>query len=39
MLIVGQVSTEEEKYEVQFIAQVFTVVERFRYLGRMQRKK
>jgi hypothetical protein len=39
MLIVGQVSSEEEKYEVRFIAQVFTVEERFRYLARMQRKK
>lgn len=39
MLIVGQVSSEEERYEVTFIAQVFSVSERFRYLARQQRKK
>jgi len=39
MLIVGQVSSEEERCEVRFIAQVFTVEERFRYLGRMNRKR
>jgi hypothetical protein len=39
MLIVGQVSTEEEKYEVRFVAQIFSIGERFRYLARQQRKK
>lgn len=39
MLIVGQVSSEEEKSELRFVAQVFTIEERFRYLARMQRKK
>ena len=39
MLIVGQVSSEEERSEVRFIAQVATVEERFRYLARMHRKK
>jgi len=39
MLIVGQVSNEEERCELQFVAQVFTVEKRFRYLARMQRKK
>ncbi len=39
MLIVGQVSSEEERRELQLVAQVFTVEKRFRYLARMQRKK
>jgi len=39
MLIVGQVNSEEESNEVKFIAQVFTISERFRYLARQQRKK
>ena len=39
MLIVGQVSSEEERNEVQFIAQVFIVEERFKYLARKHRKK
>lgn len=39
MLIVGQISDEEERYEVQFIAQIFAIEERFRYLARKQRKK
>ena len=39
MLIVGQVSSKEEGYEVRFIAQVFAISERFRYLARQQRKK
>jgi len=38
MLIVGQISSEEERSEVYFIAQVFTVENRFRYLARKQRK-
>ena len=39
MLIVGQVSSEEERYELRFIAQVFSVEKRFRYLAQQQRKK
>jgi hypothetical protein len=39
MLIVGQVSSEEEKCEARFIAEVFIVGERFRYLARKQNKK
>jgi hypothetical protein len=39
MLIVGQVSSEEERCELIFVAQVFTIEERFRYLARSQRKK
>jgi len=39
MLIIGQVSSEEERCELRFVAQIFTVEERFRYLARQQRKK
>jgi hypothetical protein len=39
MRIVGQVSNESERYELRFIAQIFAVEQRFRYLGRQQRKK
>jgi len=39
MLIVGQVSSEEERYEVRFIAHVFMVETRFRYLARQHRKQ
>lgn len=39
MLIVGQVSSEEENYEVQFIAHIFTIEQRFRYLACKHRKK
>jgi len=39
MLIVGQVSSEEERSEIWLIAQIFTVEQRFRYLGRQQRKQ
>jgi hypothetical protein len=39
MLIVGQVSSEEERYEIQYVAHVFIVVERFRFLARQQREK
>jgi len=39
MLIVGQVSSQEERAEVRFIAQVFSISERFRYLARQQRNK
>ena len=38
MRIVGQISSEEERFEVRFIAQVAIVEERFRYLARKQRK-
>jgi hypothetical protein len=39
MLIVGQVSSEQEKYEIRFIAELSVIGERFRYLARQQRKK
>lgn len=39
MLIVGQVSSEEERSEIRFIAQIFAIEERFRYLARKQREK
>jgi hypothetical protein len=39
MLIVGQVSSEEEKYEIRFIAEMFIIGERIKYLARQQRKK
>jgi len=39
MLIVGQVSTEEEKHEIRFVAEVSVIGERFRYLARQQRKQ
>lgn len=39
MLIVGQVSSEQEKYEIRFIAELAIIGERFRYLARQQRKK
>jgi hypothetical protein len=39
MLIVGQVSSEEEKCEIRFIAEMFVIGERIRYLARQQRKK
>jgi hypothetical protein len=39
MLIVGQVTSEEERYEIRFIAHVFMVENRFRYLARKQRKQ
>jgi hypothetical protein len=38
MLIIGQVSSEEEKNEAIFIAQVFSIEERIRYLARVNRK-
>lgn len=38
MLIIGQVSNQQEKDTVTFVAQVFIVGERFRYLGRKQRE-
>jgi len=39
MLIVGQVSSEEERYEVTMVAQLVMVGQRFRYLARQQKKK
>jgi len=39
MLIVGQVSSEEESYEIRFIAEMVIVGERIRYLARQQRNK
>jgi hypothetical protein len=39
MLIVGQVTDEEDRYEVRLIAELFIVGERFRYLARQQKKK
>ena len=38
MLIVGQVSSQEEQNEVRFIAQIVSISERIRYLARQQRK-
>jgi hypothetical protein len=38
MLIVGQVSTEEEQNEIHFIAKIVTIEERFRYLARKHRE-
>ncbi len=39
MLIVGEVSSEEERDEAIFVAQVVIVAERIRYLARINRKK
>ncbi len=39
MLIVGQVSSEEERNEVTMVAQLVMIGERFRYLARQQQKK
>ena len=39
MLIIGQITTEEEKYEVTYIAQIFSIGQRIRFLARQQRKK
>ncbi len=39
MLIVGQVTSEEEKKEAILIAQIFAIENRFRYLARINRKK
>jgi len=39
MLVVGQITTLQENFEVQFIAQVFSISERIRLLARQQRKK
>ena len=39
MLIIGQVTDEKERSEVRFIAEIFAIEQRFRYLARKQRKK
>ena len=39
MLVVGQVYDMEEKDQIQFVAEVFIISERFRYLARKQRRK
>ena len=39
MLIVGQISSEEEQDELQLIAELFIVGERIRYLARKQKKQ
>jgi len=39
MLIVGQVSSIEEQYEIRFIAEMFIIGERFRYLARQQNQQ
>lgn len=38
MLIVGGVSTEEERDEALFVAQVAIIVDRIRYIARKNRK-
>jgi len=38
MLIVGQVNSEEEKNNLQFIAQVFIIGNRFRYIAKKSKK-
>ena len=39
MLIVGQVSSDEEREEAIFVAEVFAVVEHFRNIVRKNTKK
>lgn len=39
MLIVGQVSSEEEVKEVRFIVQVFSIGQRVRYLSQTVKNK
>jgi hypothetical protein len=39
MLIVGQVTSEEERTEAKFIAQVFILEQRIRYLARSNKNK
>ena len=39
MLIVGQINNEEERNEARFVAQIFIVEERIKYLARANRKK
>jgi hypothetical protein len=38
MLIVGGLSSEEERNEALFVAQVALIVDRIRYLARINRK-
>ena len=37
MLVVGTVSSSEEQREVRFIAEIFLIGERIRYLARQQK--
>jgi hypothetical protein len=37
MLVVGTVSSNEEEREVRFIAEIFLIGERIRYLARQQK--
>jgi len=37
MLVVGTVSSTEEQREIHFIAEIFIISERFRYIARKQR--
>jgi hypothetical protein len=39
MLVIGQVTTEEEICELKFVAQVIAVGNRFRYLARQNNEK
>ena len=39
MLVVGTVSSNEEEREVRFIAEIFLIGERIRYLARQQKNK
>jgi hypothetical protein len=38
MLVVGSVSSTEEQREVRFVAEMFLIGERIRYLARQQKK-
>jgi len=38
MLIVGEVSSEDERCELRLVVQVFIIEERLRYLARKKRK-
>ena len=39
MLVVGSISSMEEQREVKFIAEMFIIGERFRFLGKQQKDK
>lgn len=39
MLVVGTVSSSEEQREVRFIAEIFIIGERIRYIARQQRNR
>jgi len=39
MLIVGEVSNQEEQMQLRFIAQVFIIEQRFKYLARQNKRK